>query len=791
MLRIFLFFALLACGKAQGQGYDYNRPVKPFAQSSTTGTTFQEPYSQNGAGTGYPSTRPVDSNRITATPGGQIQPNQQSAQHFPSSDQYQHHAQTPDSSLSKYPEQTSSFPGYDKQQPHVESQFPESRPSAQFPETKPSSQFSQPRPISQFSGARPSSQYPETRPSSQFPGARPSSQFSETGPSPQFPETKPSSQFPETRPSSQFPGARPSSQFPETRPSSQFPGTKPSSQFPETGPSSQFPGTRPSSQFSETGPSPQFPETKPISQFPETRPSSQFSGTRPSSQFSETGPSLQFPETKPISQFPETRPSSQFPGTRPSSQFSETRPSSQFPGGRPTSQFSGTRPTPQLPQTKPSGQFSDYEAPGSTPQFNKAGVSNLGNGLSPEAFHDEGQYRGDEDGDYSAIPGEPEVDYPIYSNIPETAFKCEEQQYPGYYADVETRCQVFHICANNKMYDFLCPNGTVFHQEYLVCVWWNQFDCNSAPSLYGINAHIYDYSHTDLSQHGLGSQNRQQFDYTPKSETSSVSDYPSSSRTPQQTKLQPRPQNIDFQDYSQQETTPSYSGFTPSKIPKGQSSQVPVSKFATQQLEDSYPQSQPQGSPFTASLQPQKQTLAYPQTNKEQPQSSVFNVPQSSPGYPEPFASQRQQQPGYATSKYPKPQEGAQELAHSLNGLASSRPSTEYSKLQPDSSAFPSPNVGYSETQTSSYPKSSTGAVTRYPNNQLPTTITKPSQTTTSYPKSQTPLSRFPTTDFSSSAAYHENDQSPGYPAPSKPTLPFFGDNDIEQQRQYLPPTNG
>ncbi|KAK9880266.1 hypothetical protein WA026_010140 [Henosepilachna vigintioctopunctata] len=105
--------------------------------------------------------------------------------------------------------------------------------------------------------------------------------------------------------------------------------------------------------------------------------------------------------------------------------------------------------------------------------------------LTPEVY---------DEGDYSAIPGLPGVDYPIYADIPSTSFQCEQQSYPGYYADVETQCQVFHICANNRTYDFLCPNGTIFHQEYLVCVWWNTFDCNSAPALYFINAYIYDYS---------------------------------------------------------------------------------------------------------------------------------------------------------------------------------------------------------------------------------------------------------------------------------------------------------
>lgn len=105
-----------------------------------------------------------------------------------------------------------------------------------------------------------------------------------------------------------------------------------------------------------------------------------------------------------------------------------------------------------------------------------------------------GQQDESQEGDYSAIPGEPEIDYPIYSEIPETSFDCNQQEFPGYYADVEARCQVFHICALNKTFNFLCPNGTIFSQETLVCVWWNQFDCNSAPGLYANNANLYDNS---------------------------------------------------------------------------------------------------------------------------------------------------------------------------------------------------------------------------------------------------------------------------------------------------------
>lgn len=112
---------------------------------------------------------------------------------------------------------------------------------------------------------------------------------------------------------------------------------------------------------------------------------------------------------------------------------------------------------------------------------------------------DDGSYNG---GDYSAIPGTPGVDYPIYSEIPKTSFDCKQQPLPGYYADIEAQCQVFHICALNTTFNFLCPNGTIFSQEALVCVWWNQFDCNSAPGLFGNNAYIYDYSKTGQSQDG-------------------------------------------------------------------------------------------------------------------------------------------------------------------------------------------------------------------------------------------------------------------------------------------------
>lgn len=84
------------------------------------------------------------------------------------------------------------------------------------------------------------------------------------------------------------------------------------------------------------------------------------------------------------------------------------------------------------------------------------------------------------------------MDYPILSSIPSTGFKCSQQSYPGYYADTESRCQVFHICQSDGRSDaFLCPNGTIFSQRNFVCVWWHDFECDDAPSLYSLNANLF------------------------------------------------------------------------------------------------------------------------------------------------------------------------------------------------------------------------------------------------------------------------------------------------------------
>jgi len=93
------------------------------------------------------------------------------------------------------------------------------------------------------------------------------------------------------------------------------------------------------------------------------------------------------------------------------------------------------------------------------------------------------------------IPGVPGEDYPIYSEVPESGFSCEGQVDGGYYADPEAECQAFHICTADgagglAKYSFLCPNGTLFNQNYFICDWWFNFDCSTAEDLYSLNDEI-------------------------------------------------------------------------------------------------------------------------------------------------------------------------------------------------------------------------------------------------------------------------------------------------------------
>ena len=51
--------------------------------------------------------------------------------------------------------------------------------------------------------------------------------------------------------------------------------------------------------------------------------------------------------------------------------------------------------------------------------------------------------------------------------------------------------KVFHVCGRRgEKYSFLCPNGTIFHQNYLTCDFWYNSDCSQAENSYSVNERI-------------------------------------------------------------------------------------------------------------------------------------------------------------------------------------------------------------------------------------------------------------------------------------------------------------
>jgi len=96
------------------------------------------------------------------------------------------------------------------------------------------------------------------------------------------------------------------------------------------------------------------------------------------------------------------------------------------------------------------------------------------------------------------IPGQAGVDFPVLASVPDTGFDCGAQQFPGIYGDTGADCQVFHMCQPNGNYDsFLCPNGTIFNQQYFICDWWYNVDCAASPNFYALNEFIYQDQDSD------------------------------------------------------------------------------------------------------------------------------------------------------------------------------------------------------------------------------------------------------------------------------------------------------
>ncbi|XP_012141892.2 chitin-binding domain protein thawb isoform X3 [Megachile rotundata] len=118
----------------------------------------------------------------------------------------------------------------------------------------------------------------------------------------------------------------------------------------------------------------------------------------------------------------------------------------------------------------------------------------------------------------NGVTGQPGVDFPALTTIPVTSFSCRGLK-GGYYADLETNCQVFHICDNGRKISFLCPNGTIFQQSQLICDWWFKVDCSKSTEL-------YEQSSEELEEERRRAESRKpKLDYQQSIENGGQQDY--------------------------------------------------------------------------------------------------------------------------------------------------------------------------------------------------------------------------------------------------------------------------
>ncbi|PZC76233.1 hypothetical protein B5X24_HaOG204839 [Helicoverpa armigera] len=71
--------------------------------------------------------------------------------------------------------------------------------------------------------------------------------------------------------------------------------------------------------------------------------------------------------------------------------------------------------------------------------------------------------------------------------VPLTRFTCQGRG-SGYYADVDTGCQVYHMCDGlGRQFSYKCPNMTLFQQRMLICDHWYMVNCSMSERDYTAN----------------------------------------------------------------------------------------------------------------------------------------------------------------------------------------------------------------------------------------------------------------------------------------------------------------
>lgn len=77
----------------------------------------------------------------------------------------------------------------------------------------------------------------------------------------------------------------------------------------------------------------------------------------------------------------------------------------------------------------------------------------------------------------------------LFASVPPLNFTCDNKIAGGYYADIDTGCHIFHLCAPSNLqtltdHPFCCHPELVFDQRFLVCDRPENVDCPTSPRYY-------------------------------------------------------------------------------------------------------------------------------------------------------------------------------------------------------------------------------------------------------------------------------------------------------------------
>ncbi|XP_028172766.1 mucin-5AC-like [Ostrinia furnacalis] len=232
--------------------------------------------------------------------------------------------------------------------------------------------------------------------------------------------------------------------------------------------------------------------------------------------------------------------------------------------------------------------------------------------------------------------------YLDFDNLPETNFTCAGKVIGGYYADLETSCQMFHVCTVGQQDEpmdikFLCLNGTVFDQETRVCERVDEVDCTKSEKFYSLNLELYGSTAPPIIQ---PEQNKPQAEPTEQSQQhakpSSGEADPSIDETPTTTQDKTQGHSSEVPD----STEDPVQEFKKDEQPfNGQPSQPPLPLSEHDELTEEYQDEDEENTEYeedyshsqssTSSVAPTTTTIATTTTTKPPPSSAIPPPPPS------------------------------------------------------------------------------------------------------------------------------------------------------------------